>query len=80
MKKADETAVGKHLGNEVDFVLNYSMNRVTNIELGYSVMKATINMPFSKAQAVTDAAADAYRKSGTWFYATLKFTPDFFAS
>jgi hypothetical protein len=78
MKKADATLVGKHLGTEIDFLLNYNMNKFTNIELGYSVMNATANMPFAKAQATTDAVADTYRKSGTWFYAMLKFTPDFF--
>jgi Alginate export len=78
MKKADATLVGKHLGTEIDFLLNYNMNKFTNIELGYSVMNATANMPFAKAQATTDAAADTYRKSGAWFYAMLKFTPDFF--
>jgi len=78
MKKADATLVGKHLGTEIDFLLNYNMNKFTNIELGYSVMNATANMAFAKAQATTDIVADTYRRSGTWFYAMLKFTPDFF--
>jgi hypothetical protein len=78
MKKADGTLVGKQLGTEIDLLLNYNMNKFTNIELGYAAMNATANMPFAKAQAVTDAVADTYRKSGTWFYAMLKFTPDFF--
>jgi hypothetical protein len=78
MKKADGTFIDKNLGNEFDFVLNYSMNKFTNIELGYSIMKATSSMPFAKAQATTDAAADTYRKTGNWFYAMLRFTPDFF--
>ena len=78
MKKANGTEVEKQLGTEVDFVLNYNMNKFTNIELGYSVMYASSNMPFAKGQATTDAAADTYRKTGTWFYAMLKFSPDFF--
>ena len=78
MKKADASLVGKQLGTELDFLLNYTMNKFTNIELGYSLMNATSNMAFAKAQATTDAAADTYRKTGTWFYAMLKFTPDFF--
>ncbi len=78
MKKADATLVGKRLGTEIDFLLNYNMNKFTNIELGYSVMKATANMSFAKGQATTDAVADTYRKTGTWLYAMLKFTPDFF--
>jgi hypothetical protein len=40
-------------------------------------MYATASMPFAKAQAVTDAVADTYNKTGNWFYAMLKFAPDF---
>ncbi|MDX1938629.1 MAG: alginate export family protein [Flavihumibacter sp.] len=78
MKKADGSLVGKNLGTEIDLLVNYNMNKFTNIELGYSLMKASRNMPFAKAQATTDAVADTYRKTGTWFYAMLRFTPDFF--
>jgi hypothetical protein len=77
MKKADGTVIDKKLGNEIDLQLSYAMNRFTNIELGYSVMYATASMPFAKAQAVTDAVADTYNKTGNWFYAMLKFAPDF---
>ena len=78
MKKANGTEVEKQLGTEVDFVLNYNMNKFTNIELGYSHMIATASMPFAKGQAVTDVAAEAFRKSGSWFYAMLRIAPDFF--
>jgi hypothetical protein len=78
MKKADETFIDKKLGNELDFTVNYNMNKFTNIELGYSLMNAKNSMAFAKGQATTDAAADAYKKSGTWFYAMIRFTPDFF--
>jgi Alginate export len=78
MKKADGSDITKNLGAEIDFVLNYNMNKFSNIELGYSVMHATNSMAFAKGQATTDAAADTYRKTGQWFYAMLKFTPDFF--
>lgn len=77
MKKADGTVIDKHLGQEVDLQLNYSMNKFTNIELGYAYLIATSSMPFAKAQATTDAVADTYHKSGNWFYAMMKFTPDF---
>jgi hypothetical protein len=42
------------------------------------MMNAKSSMTFAKGQATTDAAADTYRKTGTWFYAMLRFTPDFF--
>ncbi len=77
MAKADGSTIGKNLGNEIDLGMNYTISRVTNIELGYSTMFATSNMAFAKGQAVTDAAADNYRKTGNWFYASLKFMPDF---
>lgn len=78
MKKADGSFVKKQLGGELDFTVNYNMNKFTNIEFGYAVMNATGGMPFAKGQATTDAAADTYRKSGSWFYAMLRFSPDFF--
>jgi len=46
--------------------------------LGYSIMNAKSSMPFAKGQATTDAVADTYRKTGNWFYAMIRFTPDFF--
>ncbi|KIC90792.1 hypothetical protein OI18_22770 [Flavihumibacter solisilvae] len=78
MKKADGKQVGKKLGNEFDLLANYYVNRFTFIELGYSFMFATDNMPFAKGQASSDLAAANFRKTGTWFYAMLRFTPDFF--
>lgn len=78
MKKADGSFIDKKLGNEIDFLVNYSMNKFTNIELGYSLMNAKNSLAFAKGQANTDAAADRYRKTGTWFYAMIRFTPDFF--
>jgi hypothetical protein len=77
MTKGDGTPVSKQLGNEVDLLLNYSMNKFTNIELGYSFMSASSSMAFAKGQATTDAVADTYRKTGTWAYAMIRFTPDF---
>jgi hypothetical protein len=78
MKKADGTVISKGLGSEIDFLLNYNLNKFTNIELGYALMNATASMPFAKAQATTDAVADTYRRTGTWFYAMINIRPDFF--
>jgi hypothetical protein len=80
MKKADGTLVGKGLGSEFDFLLNYQFNKFTNIELGYSLMKATDNMPFAKGQATTDAVANTFNKTGNWCYLMINFRPDFFFS
>lgn len=78
MKKADGTIISKNLGTEIDVLLNYNMNKFTNIELGYALMSAKKNMPFAKGQATTDAAADTYRKSGSWLYLMINIRPDFF--
>ena len=80
MKKGDGSFIKKQLGNELDFILNYNMNKFTNIELGYATMLATASMPFAKGQATTDNSADAFRRSGNWFYAMIRFAPDFFYS
>jgi Alginate export len=76
--KGDGTLIGTDLGNEMDFLLNYNMNKFTNLELGYSVMMATDNMTFAKGQATTDAAAATFSKTGTWLYLMINIRPDFF--
>lgn len=80
MKKADGSIIDKSLGNEADLQASYNINKFTNIELGYSLMKATDSMAFAKGQATTDAVAATFNKTGTWAYLMLKFTPDFFYS
>ena len=78
MKKADGSKVDKQLGNEFDFLVNYNFNKFTNIEAGYSIMKATSSMPFAKGQASTDAVASTFNRTGNWFYLMLNIRPDFF--
>lgn len=78
MKKGNGELVNKKLGSEIDFLLNYNINKFTHIELGYSIMHATTSMAFAKGQATSDAAADTYKKTGTWFYVMIRFMPDFF--
>jgi len=73
-KKADGTLLGTNLGNEIDLLVNYQMNKFTNVELGYSVMMATDNMSIAKGQDQTLT----YDKTGTWAYLMVKITPDFF--
>ncbi len=77
-KKADGALIGKNLGNEVDLLVNYNLNKFTNLELGYSVMLASENMAFAKGQATTDAAAGTFKKTATWLYAMINIRPDFF--
>ncbi len=77
MKKADGTIINKHLGTEVDLQVSYNMNKFTNVELGYSIMKATDSMPFAKAQATTDAVAATFNKTAQWAYVQINIKPDF---
>ena len=72
-KQISKTSTSKELGREIDLQLGYTMNKFTNIELGYSIMKASNSLSIAKAQAATST----YNKEGNWFYAMLKFTPDF---
>ncbi|MBC7409965.1 MAG: alginate export family protein [Arcicella sp.] len=76
--KGDGTLLGTDLGNEIDFLLNYNMNKFTTLELGYSVMMATDNMAFAKGQATTDITAKNFDKTGTWLYLMINIRPDFF--
>jgi hypothetical protein len=78
MKKADGTIIGKGLGSEIDVLMNYTLNKFTGIELGYSIMKATRSMPFAKGQATTDAVANTYNRTGNWLYLMINIRPDFF--
>ncbi|MBC7828130.1 MAG: hypothetical protein H7122_10310, partial [Chitinophagaceae bacterium] len=80
IKKADGSLVRRQLGNELDFIFNYNMNKFATIELGYATMLASKSMSFAKGQATTDDAAEGYRKRGSWFYAMLRIAPDFFYS
>jgi len=80
MRKGDGSFITRQLGNELDIILQYNMYKFTNLEFGYGAMMATRSMPFAKGQASSDAVADTYRKSGSWFYAMLRFAPDLFYS
>ncbi|MGL6267839.1 MAG: alginate export family protein, partial [Chitinophagaceae bacterium] len=77
MRKADGNYIDKKLGNELDFLLNYNMNRFTQIELGFSIMNASSSMPIAKGQADTDMGARMYDKTATWFYAMIKFSLEY---
>jgi len=77
MKQADGTYINKTLGNEIDFVTSYNMNRFTYIEAGYSIMNANSSMAIAKGQAVTAAVANTYKTTGNWFYLMIRLAPDF---
>lgn len=76
MLKANGDKIADKLGTEIDLLVNYSLYKHTTIEIGYSLMNATSSMPFAKGQAQNDVTAANYRKSGAWFYAMLKISPE----
>lgn len=77
MRRQDGSYISRQLGNELDLVANYGVNKFTNLELGYSLMLATSSMAVAKGQAGSNIAAESVKRNGTWFYAMLRFTPDF---
>lgn len=61
------------LGMEYDLVMNYSLNKFTTVELGYSVMKGRNSLEYVKQSSM-----DKTRKTGQWAYLMLNIRPDFF--
>ncbi len=61
------------LGTEFDFIANYQLNKFTNLEFGYSLMKATNSLEFTKFGTM-----DKYKKDGQWAYLMINIRPDFF--
>lgn len=72
----DETGgkLDKALGTEVDFVLNYGLTKIVNIEGGFSAMFLTPTMTSAKVKNVKRADDLA-----TWAYLMISIKPDFLA-
>lgn len=68
----DPTDTYSTLGTEIDLVVNYNLNKFTNIEAGASVMMASDNLAMAKNQAKA-----AYQTDGYWGYLQLNIRPDF---
>jgi hypothetical protein len=73
-KDINENAVAKYLGTEIDLVLSYQLNKVTNIEWGFSYMMATRSMEYAKG--ITPGSA---RLNNSWSYLQINIRPDFFS-
>jgi hypothetical protein len=74
VKKSDGSDLSKGLGTEIDFVANYTMNRITTIEFGYSIMRATDSMSIAKGQN----QALKYDNNASWAYLMINIRPVFF--
>jgi hypothetical protein len=64
----------KYLGTEVDFTVKYNMTKIINLEVGYSIMKATNTMASAGVKNVTTP-----NLSPQFAYAMLTIKPDFLA-
>ncbi|MBC7388894.1 MAG: alginate export family protein [Opitutaceae bacterium] len=73
----------KDLGNEIDVVLNYNVNKFVNLELGYSkYFGATESTALTKGQTIKDKNSKTVinpnlRREGDWAYAMITIRPDF---
>ena len=65
--------IDRQMGNEFDFILNYNLNKFTNIELGYSYLKGTNSLEYAKLGTMDKTKHDA-----NWAYLMINIRPDFF--
>jgi hypothetical protein len=61
------------LGNEVDLVANYSLNKFIMLEMGYSFMAATNSLEYIKKGTISEAD-----HIPQWAYLSINIKPDFF--
>jgi hypothetical protein len=62
----------KTLGQELDFVFNYALTKVVNIEGGYSTMFSTATLASSKVKNVRNADT-----TSQWAYLMISIKPEF---
>jgi hypothetical protein len=75
VQNAMASTVQKDLGDEIDLVVNYNLNKFTGIELGYSMMFAARD---AMKAAKNQPAAMNVDKIGKWGFISLNIRPDFF--
>jgi hypothetical protein len=71
-KDINGEAIDKYLGTEIDIVTNYALNKITTVELGFSVMAATKSMEYAKG-----IAPESAKLTGTWSYLMISVKPEF---
>jgi hypothetical protein len=69
----DKANIDKNLGYEFDCIANYSLNKFTTLELGYSYMKANNSTEYIKRGTMDQA-----RHNANWAYLMINIRPDFF--
>jgi hypothetical protein len=69
----EKPAIDKKLGYEFDLMANYTLNKFTTLELGYSYMAATNSMEYVKKSTM-----DKTNHTPQWAYLMINIRPDFF--
>ena len=79
LQVGQNTKYTKDLGNEIDVVFNYNVNKFVNLELGYSkYFGATESTQLAKGQVLASGLPSPnVRKSADWAYAMITIRPDF---
>jgi hypothetical protein len=72
MKDVSGNKLDKYLGSEFDFVTSYSLNKITTVEWGFSVMAAGKSMEYAKG--ITPGTANL---TSTWSYLMINIKPEF---
>ena len=70
-----KTLLSKHLGNEFDFIVNYTLNKATAVEFGYCVMAATNSLEYVKLTSM-----DKAKHTATWAYLMISIKPEIFST
>jgi hypothetical protein len=65
-------ALEKTLGQEIDFVFNYALTKIVNIEGGYSTMFSTETLTSTKVKNVSNAD-----NASNWAYLMISIKPEF---
>jgi hypothetical protein len=71
-KDAKGSELSRGLGSEVDAILGYQLNKITNLELGACMLAATHSMEYAKG--ITPGSA---RLNAAWTYLQINIRPDF---
>jgi hypothetical protein len=71
-KDVNGNAINKYLGSEFDLVTDYSINKMTTLEYGFSLMAATKSMEYAK-----NISPDAAKLTGIWSFLMIIIKPEF---
>ncbi|MEO6315248.1 MAG: alginate export family protein [Chitinophagaceae bacterium] len=65
-------AVNKNLGSEIDVTADYALTKITNVQVGASLMAATNSMEYAK-----NISPGTAKRTGVWTYLMISIKPEF---